>query len=72
MAENNKVWTSNEAQTDYIEHTHKADPKKPDSTKESTKKNNLFIDWKRPFVEGSDNAMDFESGKEYRVFMSFF
>ena len=72
LAENNEIFVSNSGQSDYIEHTHKADPKKPLTTKEATAKKNLFIDWKRPLAVGDGNSMNFQSGKTYEVFMSFF
>ena len=30
------------------------------------------MDWKRAFTEPNENSMDFESGKCYKVFMSFY
>mgnify|MGYP006081288985 CR=1 FL=1 len=63
----------NAAQSDYVDHWHNFDPKKADtSSAEKATKNNLFLDWKRPFTEGDENSMDFESGKKYEVFISFF
>jgi len=32
----------------------------------------VIVDFKRPFAESSENAMDFEPGKEYKFFMSYY
>ena len=31
-----------------------------------------YIDFKRPFIEKSENAMDFEGGKKYLTYMSYY
>ena len=38
----------------------------------SYQKNDIFLDIARPFSEASDNSMDFESGKEYVVYISYY